>query len=118
MLPLRKHFYRQMGEHGFDTVKTDESMERLRACLQRVSGALSDARTFLLGDAYTIADIVLVPTVVRLEDLGLADMWGDLPNIARWYAAVQARPSFAKAFAGRARIDPAEMVPVGSLQNG
>lgn len=110
-LPLRKHFYRQMGANGFDAQKTEESLERLKNCLKRVSDRLDDGRTFLLGDAYTIADIVLVPSVVRLEDLKLTALWDDLPNIARWYAAVQARPSFAIAFAGGARIDPAKMVP-------
>lgn len=110
-LPLRKHFYRQMGDAGFDEQKTAESLERLKSCLTRVSKRLEDGRTFLLGDAYTIADIVLVPSVVRLEDLKLTSLWDDLPNIARWYAAVQARPSFAIAFKGGARIDPAKMVP-------
>ena len=110
-LPLRKHFYRQMGANGFDSEKTEESLERLNNCLRRVSNALADGRRFLLGEAYTIADIVLVPTVVRLEDLKLTDLWSDLPNVARWYESVQARPSFAIAFAGGARIDPAAMVP-------
>lgn len=111
-LPLRKHFYRQMGDHGFDAQKTEESLDRLRSCLTRVAGALADGRTYLLGGAYTLADILLVPTVVRLEDLGLTQLWDDLPAVARWYAAVQARPSFATAYAGDARISPAAMVPV------
>lgn len=116
-LPLRKHFYRSMGENGFDKEKTEESLERLRNCLERVSRALDDGRAFLLGDEYSIADILLVPTVVRLEDLKLTRLWGDLPNIARWYAAVQARPSFAIAYAGNARLDPAAMVPVGIVKS-
>jgi glutathione S-transferase len=105
-LPLRKHFYRQMGDKGFDKEKTEESMERLRNCLERVSKAMTDGRAFIMGDNYTLADILLVPTVVRLEDLKLADIWSDLPNVARWYANVQARPSFAIAYAGGARISP------------
>jgi len=116
-LPLRKHFYRAMGANGFDKDKTEESLERLRNCLERVSRALEDGRAFLLGDEYSIADIVLVPTVVRLEDLDLSSLWDDLPNVQHWYAAVQARPSFAMAYAGNARLDPAAMVPVGMLQS-
>ena len=112
-LPLRKHFYRQMGEHGFDRQKTEESIERLSACLKRVSGALADGRPYLLGEAFTIADILLVPTIVRLEDLRLAALWHDLPNVAAWYARVQARPSFAIAYADGARIDLDAMAPIG-----
>jgi glutathione S-transferase len=103
-MPLRKHFYRQMGDQGFSPQATAESMERLSKCLQRVEAALADGRLFLLGTALSIADIVLVPSVVRMEDLGLAAAWDDLPGIARWYARIRARPSFARAFPPGSRV--------------
>jgi glutathione S-transferase len=106
-MPLRKHFYRQMTETGFSEQATRDSMERLRKTLERVAKALDDGRPFLLGEQYTIADIVLVPTVVRMEDLGLAGSWSDLPAVQRWFAGVQARPSFATAYVPHSRVDPA-----------
>lgn len=110
-MPLRKHFYRQMTEaNGFPEHLVAESVEKLRKCLGRVSTALSDGRPFLMGDSYTIADIVLVPTVVRMEDIGLADVWRDLPAIANWFARIQARPSFDVAYVSGSRVNPASYV--------
>ena len=105
-MPLRKHFYRKMGDGGFDQATVDESLDRLRTSLQRVARALADGRPYLLGEDYTIADIVFVPTVVRMADLGLQHLWADLPEVASWFAAVQARPSFDVAYMPGARVDP------------
>ena len=105
-MPLRKHFYRHMEEDGFADPVLQESLDRLRSCLERVARALADGRDFLLGD-YSIADILLVPSVVRMEDLGLGHIWADLPAIQRWFDAVQVRPSFATAYVPHSRVDPA-----------
>ncbi len=103
-LPLRKHFYREMGPEGFSPQATEAAMEKLSKCLRRMADAL-EKTDFLLGD-YSIADILIIPTIVRLEDLGLSEMWADLPQIAAWFARVQARPSFAAAFYPGSRVDP------------
>ena len=104
-LPLRKHFYQAMGETGFSQEAYDQAIEKLEQALARMEAALADGRTFLLGD-YSIADIVLIPTVVRLEDIELRELWADKPRVAAWYAAVQARPSFAVAYYPGSRVDP------------
>jgi hypothetical protein len=33
-----------------------------------------------------------------MDDLGLAEMWSDLPAVGRWYQRIQSRPSFAVAY--------------------
>jgi len=106
-MPLRKQFYRQMSETGFSEQATRDSEERLRGTLERVARALADGRRWLLGDQYTIADMVLVPTVVRMSDLGLAGAWANLPLIQAWFDRVQARPSFATAYVPHSRVNPA-----------
>jgi hypothetical protein len=40
---------------------------------------------------YSLADVSLTPTIVRMEDLGRVAMWHDLPRVADWYARIQAR---------------------------
>jgi len=102
-LPLRKHFYRAMGQNGFPQAALEESLDKLRQALLRTERALVGGQDYILGD-FSIADIVLIPTVVRMEDLGLTDIWADLPNVAAWYARVQARPSFAAAFGAGTRL--------------
>lgn len=104
-LPLRKHFYRAMGEEGFSQEAYDQAIEKLDQTLGRMERALGDGRTFLLGD-FSIADIVLIPTIVRLDDIELSDMWANRPRVAAWFDAVRARPSFATAYYPGSRIDP------------
>ena len=104
-MPLRKQFYRQMGPKGFSEQTYDESIEKLRKCVERVAAALADGRAYILGPDYTIADIVLAPSVVRMDDLGLHHLWDDLPSIAAWYERVQARPAFDVAYFPGSRIN-------------
>jgi glutathione S-transferase len=103
-MPLRKQFYRQMGPKGFSDQAYDESIEKLRRCVERVAGALADGRAYVLGPSFSIADIVLIPSVVRMDDLGLHHLWDDLPWIAAWYERVQARPAFDVAYFPGSRI--------------
>jgi glutathione S-transferase len=74
-----------------------EALERLRDALQRMETSLADG-PWVCGAAFTIADVALLPTVVRLEDLKLARLWADLPRVADWYRRIQARPSFAATY--------------------
>ena len=47
------------------------------------------------NDMFTLADINIMPSVVRMEDLGLTYLWADLPHIIDWCARLQQRPAFA-----------------------
>jgi glutathione S-transferase len=101
-LPLRKHFYREMGSQGFADSKMQESIEKLRACFERVERAL-DQRAWLMGQ-FSLADVLLIPSAIRMLDLGLATLWNDLPNVGRWLERVQARPSFPVAYFAGSRL--------------
>ena len=104
-MPLRKAFYREMqGVQGFSEQRYNESLEKLSNTLERLEGTLAD-REWVCGDRLTIADIVFVPTIVRMEDLGLQDMWSNRPQVTRWYAAIQRRESFARAYFEGSRVN-------------
>jgi glutathione S-transferase len=100
--PLRKHFYRRMTRNGFDQAAIDEALDDLRSTLLRMDAALANG-PWVCGEMFTLADISLTPTIVRMEDLALDHMWADLPRVADWYARIQARPSFALAYAAPSR---------------
>jgi glutathione S-transferase len=52
-----------------------------------------------MGDQYTIADIVVTPSIDRMADLGYASIWdGKYPRVSEWYRRMQARPAFQKAY--------------------
>lgn len=52
---------------------------------------------------YSLADVSITPTVVRMEDLGLAHHWDDKKRVAEWYERIQARPAFAATYYPDAR---------------
>ncbi len=102
--PLRKHFYRRMGSEGFGREDVEASLEELDRTLARMQEALGRG-PWLMGRDFTLADIVVMPSIDRLADLGLAKMWeAHYPRVAGWYARLQARPSFAQTFTPGSRL--------------
>jgi glutathione S-transferase len=94
---VRKHFYRDMGLAGSGPQEERAAIEKLRETVMRMERSLARG-PWLIGDGFTLADVSLVPTLVRMSDIGLADLWADLPKVAAWLERVQARPSFAATF--------------------
>src|SRR4051812_36474996 len=106
---VRKHFYRKMGRAGFGKEDMQEALDRLRQTLERMEKSLKEG-PWVNGGQLTIADLALVPTVVRLEDLRLARLWSDLPGVADWYARIRARPSFARTYYAGSRPEIPEAI--------
>ncbi len=92
--PLRRDFYLKMGRTGFPQDEIDAALRRLRETLERMERSLEKTE-WLAHDRFTLADISIMPTLVRMEDLMLKHMWSDLPAVTRWYAHLKARPAFA-----------------------
>jgi glutathione S-transferase len=93
--PLRKEFMLAMGRKGFPPAEMQAALERLARTLVRMDGEIAKgAGPWLLGERATLADVCVMPTIVRLADLGLQTMWTDKPRIARWLDAVRAHPAF------------------------
>lgn len=75
------------------------AIERYRTETARLYGVLNrrlGEADFLAGE-YSVADIATYPWVARHEwhDIRLADY----PNVARWYAAIGARPAVQRGMA-------------------
>lgn len=111
--PLRKHFYRRMGPQGFVPEEIAASLDQLSLAIRRMDDALSRSH-WIGGDAFGLADVVIAPTVDRLDDLGLASVWKDRPRVAEWYARLKARPSYSAAFYPGSRISQSG-VPISPL---
>ena len=102
--PLRKDFYLEMGPDGFSQERIDTALKLLRQTVERVDAAVKKSNAWLCGDQFTLADITLLPSVVRLDDLGHQDLWQDLEYMTDWYQRIQQRPSFAKAYTPDSRL--------------
>jgi glutathione S-transferase len=93
-MPLRKHFYLKMGRNGFAKNEVDAAIGLLRQTVERMEQSLSQTE-WLANDMFTLADISIIPTIVRMEDLGLAHLWADSPRVGDWYRRLQRRRAFA-----------------------
>jgi len=97
--PLRKEFLLSMGRTGFSADEMDKALERLRRASLRMSETLrASGGPWLMGSDLTLADIAMMPVLVRMADLALGTIWERLPEIDRWLAALRARPAYSKTF--------------------
>jgi len=93
--PLRKEFMVSMGRKGFPQKEMDAAMHRLRRSYERTDAAIAKSGgPWLLGRELSLADIALMPAIVRMADLGQAWAWQDLPRLQHWYDAIRAHPAF------------------------
>lgn len=97
--PLRKEFLLSMGRTGFSEEEMNKALERLRRGMERMSEALRASEgPWLMGSLFTLADIAIMPVLVRMADIGLGTLWERFPEVDRWLAALRARPAFPKTF--------------------
>jgi glutathione S-transferase len=77
----------------------DEALARLRRTYERMDSEIAKSGgLWLLGADISLADVMLMPAIVRMADLGRAGDWSDLPRVERWYAAIAAHPAFAPTY--------------------
>lgn len=93
--PLRKEFMLTMGQTGFPQKEMDAAMDRLRRTVVRMDEAIAaHGGPWLLGADISLADVAVMPAIVRLSDLDLEYMWRDHPSVGRWLDHIRAHPAF------------------------
>jgi len=92
--PLRREFMLAMGQTGFPQEEMDAALKRLRRSYERMDAEIErSGGPWLLGKEISLADVAVMPALVRMDDLGMAD-WVDLPRVATWYDNIRAQPAF------------------------
>lgn len=93
--PLRKEFMLTMGRTGFPEKEMNAALDRLTRAVHRMADVLAESGgPWLMGAHLTLADIAIMPVIVRMDDIGLAETWDGIPAVARWFDAIQAHPAF------------------------
>jgi glutathione S-transferase len=93
--PLRREFMLRMGQKGFPDSEMKEAMDRLQRTVVRMDDAIATSGgPWLMGKQLTLADIAVMPVLVRLADLRLDRIWAGRPAVVRWYDAIKAHPAF------------------------
>ena len=92
--PLRREFMLTMGQTGFPQSEMDAALGRLRRSYERMDAEIEKSGgPWLLGKDISLADVAVMPALVRMHDLDLAD-WQDLPRVVTWFDNIRAHPSF------------------------
>jgi glutathione S-transferase len=106
--PLRKHFYQKMGQGGFSPKDISDSLERMTQAAQRIDKAVATGGPWILGKQLTLADFCVAPSMDRMDDLGHASLWKDMPAFKDWFERLRSRPSWSKAFYHGARLSESD----------
>ena len=100
---LRGPAYRQRFEQlrkGVDNPAFPDAIRRLNKMVLDMSAALERA-PWLVGDAFTLADIAYAPYVTRLDHLKFLGLLDRNPRVADWYERMRARPAYQSALAAQ-----------------
>lgn len=94
-----KSFKDSIIRHGFDAPGAVEKVRLYDNYLKKMEDAL-EGNDWLVGNKFSIADIALTPYVNRLAMMSMRGMWegGRLPNVERWFAAIEAHEHFKSCF--------------------
>jgi glutathione S-transferase len=92
--PARRERKRQGIELGMSAPGVPEAVRTYDRAIARMARSLADGRPWLIGDAYTLADVAMTPYVVRAAHLRWDGLWAERPAVGAWYQRIQARPNF------------------------
>jgi glutathione S-transferase len=92
--PLRREFLLAMRQTGFPQAEMEAALTRLRRTYERMDAEIEKSGgPWLLGKDISLADVAVMPALVRMDDLGLPG-WRDLPRIVTWFDNIRAHPAF------------------------
>ena len=93
--PLRKEFLLSMGRTGFSQKEMDQAMDRLNRSVARMDEWIAQSGgPWLMGSHPTLADIAIMPVIVRMDDINLHSSWADKPRVAHWLESIRAQAAF------------------------
>src|SRR5690606_13250820 len=74
---MRKELVQRMGSpKGFSRQEVDQAVGELNETCRRMDDAIAkNGGPWLMGQLFSLADVVVMPSIDRMADLGLASVW-------------------------------------------
>ena len=94
--PGRRAARRSVIEHGVKAPEFAGALAAMVGLLTRMDEALEPG-AWIAGESFGIADAGLLPYVLRLDHMAMTPLIEARPNLAEWYARVQALPAYGTA---------------------
>jgi glutathione S-transferase len=107
----RSAYKRDVVAHGLDSRFAKDAVEHHEKLLTWIEDAVKGG-PYLAGEAYSLADVAVIPYVLRLELLRLP---GCGTGVAAWWERVRRRPSTEEAIF--TRMAEADSAPFKNLQS-
>ena len=117
--PLKKEFYNSFDKNsGFSEKDIFTSFSIFERTFIRMEYLLKEfGGPWLMGKDYTIGDMAILPSIDRMEDLGLDDLWNKrFEGVKHWLEKAQTRPASKIAFYRGSRLS--EQFPELNLGRG
>ena len=97
--PLRREFLKRMGRTGFPEADMEEAVGRLRRGIERMASWLAESGgPWIMGERISLADLAIMPVIVRMDDINLGHIWDDHPEIGDWLNRIRATEPFARTY--------------------
>lgn len=89
----RRNHVRTLVEQGLNAPGVDAALRHYKRVINSMEQALESA-TWIAGETYSLADVTMLPYVLRLEHLGLSWFWSESPRIEKWLEASRQRSNY------------------------
>jgi len=111
LMKKRTDYKRDVALNGLDSRFAREALEHHEKLLDLIEAS---GGGWLAGGAFSLADIAVIPYLLRLDLLRLSRLWQARPGVAAWYQRVLARPSVKKEILER--MTPEDRAPFKNLE--
>jgi glutathione S-transferase len=103
---VRKELFQRMGSpKGFTRHEIDKALGELEETCRRMEATIAKKGPWLMGEQFTLADVLVMPSIDRLNDLGLSYIWEDkFPRVVQWYELLRQKPSFQATYYPGSRV--------------
>jgi glutathione S-transferase len=93
----RKEAWTRIARRPYTQEEKNEALAGLVELLDKMEGMLAQG-AYLVGDAYSLADIAAIPFVARMEELAPEQLRAPRhPRVRAWWESVRRRPAYAAA---------------------